>query len=564
MSKPRRALKRAAGQDGPRWVPKEAGKELSFEDFRSHWSPLAPGETQDYYFSSYARFSIHEDMLKDRVRTGSYQQAIQHSEAVFRGKTVLDVGAGTGILCLFAARAGAKRVIGVECSEIASYATKIAEENGFGDVITYIQGKVEEIELPVDEVDIIISEWMGYFLIFEAMLDSVLVARDRWLRPGRAMFPDRARLFMAGIEDAEYKEDKLGFWSHHRGFDLGPVAQLALQEPISDIVDASALVTESNCVFQMDLTKVRSGDLDFAAPFSLRVQRQDFVHAFVVWFDVSFHASTGGTVLTTAPGMPDTHWKQTVLYLEEPLVVYENDKISGRLAVRKNATNPRDLDVKIAYQLQGQRPQPERVQGYLVRTANVISARNRESRLLAGRLVLGAEAVEKENCKEEVNEDEEFRNLRKQVRQQILDMDKKRLPRTNTGSTEAPLSARRPSRGINTAAAAVLQPSGCAVDPIYFDYNAATRRLREAAQAEKEKAAGDHDAPKIKEMVTFLSSQGLSGPIRAYAKAMALQGVTDPRGLLEADAPKLSKILSLSELESTDELLLLDALRQLR
>ncbi|CAJ1452497.1 unnamed protein product [Effrenium voratum] len=88
---------------------------------------------------------------------------------------------------------------------------------------------------------------MGYFLIFEAMLDSVLVARDRWLRPGGAMFPDRARLFMAGIEDAEYKEDKLGFWSHHRGFDLGPVAQLALQEPISDIVDASALVTESNC-----------------------------------------------------------------------------------------------------------------------------------------------------------------------------------------------------------------------------------------------------------------------------------------------------------------------------
>ncbi|CAJ1367051.1 unnamed protein product, partial [Effrenium voratum] len=544
MSKPRRALKRAAGQDGPRWVPKEAGKELSFEDFRSHWSPLAPGETQDYYFSSYARFGIHEDMLKDRVRTGSYQQAIQHSEAVFRGKTVLDVGAGTGILCLFAARAGAKRVIGVECSEIASYATKIAEENGFGDVITYIQGKVEEIELPVDEVDIIISEWMGYFLIFEAMLDSVLVARDRWLRPGGAMFPDRARLFMAGIEDAEYKEDKLGFWSHHRGFDLGPVAQLALQEPISDIVDASALVTESNCVFQMDLTKVRSGDLDFAAPFSLRVQRQDFVHAFVVWFDVSFHASTGGTVLTTAPGMPDTHWKQTVLYLEEPLVVYENDKISGRLAVRKNATNPRDLDVKIAYQLQGQRPQPERVQGYLVSYLNFsptfwsedpggadpqirsrkLPRKDAYPEAVVGPLALKPQAVEKENCKEEVNEDEEFRNLRKQVRQQILDMDKKRLPRTNTGSTEAPLSARRPSRGINTAAAAVLQPSGCGVDPIYFDYNAATRRLREAAQAEKEKAAGDHDAPKIKEMVTFLSSQGLSGPIRAYAKAMALQG----------------------------------------
>jgi hypothetical protein len=47
-----------------------------------------------------------------------------------------------------------------------------------------LQGRIEEITLPVPQVDIIISEWMGYFLLFEAMLDSVLVARDRWLAPG--------------------------------------------------------------------------------------------------------------------------------------------------------------------------------------------------------------------------------------------------------------------------------------------------------------------------------------------------------------------------------------------
>eukprot|EP00435_Cladocopium_sp_Y103_P007099 s759_g2.t1 len=275
----RRALKRPAGSVGDgRWIPKESEEELSFEAFQQSWLPL-PETDLDYYFSSYARLGIHEDMLKDEVRTGSYMEAIDSSQALFAGKTVLDVGSGTGILCLFAAQAGAAKVIGIERSDVAQKATKIAEENGFGDVISYIQGQVEEVELPVEKVDIIISEWMGYFLMFESMLDCVLFARDKWLRPGGQMFPDYARLYMAGIEDADYKEEKLGFWRHVRGFDLSPVAELAIGEPLSDIVDAAAMVTESQCIFQMDLRKVTCAELDFSAPFTLKVLRQDFVHA---------------------------------------------------------------------------------------------------------------------------------------------------------------------------------------------------------------------------------------------------------------------------------------------
>ena len=80
--------------------------------------------------------------------------------------------------------------------------------------------QVEEVELPVDTVDIIISEWMGYFLLYESMLgdrsrratlvilysaDSVLFARDKWLAEDGALFPDQATLYLCGIEDAEYK-----------------------------------------------------------------------------------------------------------------------------------------------------------------------------------------------------------------------------------------------------------------------------------------------------------------------------------------------------------------------
>jgi protein arginine N-methyltransferase 1 len=64
------------------------------------------------------------------------------------------------------------------------------------------------------QVDIIISEWMGYFLLYESMLDTVLVARDRWLAPGGLLFPDKASLFLVAIEDADYKREKMDFWDN--------------------------------------------------------------------------------------------------------------------------------------------------------------------------------------------------------------------------------------------------------------------------------------------------------------------------------------------------------------
>lgn len=63
--------------------------------------------------------------------------------------------------------------------------------------------------LPFEKFDIIISEWMGYFLLYESMLDTVLLARDKYLQPDGLIFPDVATLYVAAIEDSEYKEEKI-------------------------------------------------------------------------------------------------------------------------------------------------------------------------------------------------------------------------------------------------------------------------------------------------------------------------------------------------------------------
>lgn len=150
-------------------------------------------------------------MLKDEVRTKSYRDSIYQNRHIFKDKVVLDVGCGTGILSMFAAKAGAKHVIGVDMSTIIEKAKEIVAVNGLSDKITLLQGKMEEVEMPFPEVDIIISEWMGYFLLYESMMDTVLYARDRYLKKGSGLiFPDKATLFVAGIEDGEYKEEKIG------------------------------------------------------------------------------------------------------------------------------------------------------------------------------------------------------------------------------------------------------------------------------------------------------------------------------------------------------------------
>merc|ERR1711939_193564 len=308
------------------------------------------------YFTSYDHHGIHEEMLKDEVRTRSYRDAIYQNKHIFKDKIVLDVGCGTGILSMFAAKAGAKHVIGVDMSSIINKAKEIVERSGLTSKITLLQGKMEEVEMPQHimpdgKVDIIISEWMGYFLLYESMLDTVLYARDRYLRKDGKIFPDRATIYMAAIEDGEYKDDKIGFWDNVYGFDYSPMKESALSEPLVDTVEMKALVTDPCPVFVIDLNTVTPKDLAFSEGFQLRVQRNDFIHALIAWFDIDFTACHKPIRFSTGPHTKYTHWKQTVFYLREVLTVEEGETVTGFLSSKPNNKNKRDLDVKISYEL---------------------------------------------------------------------------------------------------------------------------------------------------------------------------------------------------------------------
>lgn len=165
------------------------------------------------YFQFYGYLSQQQNMMQDYVRTSTYQKAILGNSSDFNGKTVLDVGAGSGILSFFAVQAGASKVFAIEASNMANFAQKLVHANQTDDQIIIIPGKTEEVELP-QMVDVIISEPMGYMLFNERMLETYLHSR-KWLKPGGRMYPSEGDLHIAPFTDeALYMEqyNKANFW----------------------------------------------------------------------------------------------------------------------------------------------------------------------------------------------------------------------------------------------------------------------------------------------------------------------------------------------------------------
>ena len=159
-------------------------------------------EKDKRYFGYYESIRLHNAMLKDKPRMEFYYEAIVRNSQMFKNKTVLDVGCGLGILSMFAAKAGAKKVYAIEAAEkVADLAKEVIMKNKMDDIVQVIKGTIEDFEVD-DTIDIIISEWMGYCLVYELMLQSVMLARDRF-KP-KIIIPNQGLIYICGFEDDSY------------------------------------------------------------------------------------------------------------------------------------------------------------------------------------------------------------------------------------------------------------------------------------------------------------------------------------------------------------------------
>ena len=300
------------------------------------------------YAGSYAHFSIHHEMLSDFVRTNAYKQAIYENADQIKDKVVLDLGCGTGILSMFCAQAGAKEVIAVDMSDIIHHTMDIIRENGFQDKIKLIKGRLEDIkELKDKKFDIIVSEWMGYFLLYEGMLDSVIAARDKYLSPGGLILPNYCSISIFAISDEERYLKTIDYWKNVYGFKMSCMKEPVLTEASIEVVPKNKVVSELCEILNLELTQCKIDDFaSFKADFELQVNQDGPITAIGGCFDTIFTLQNSIT-LPTNPLMDPTHWKQTIFYLEEKILKNKGDTLKGSIHVYRPPKDARSLLIKL-------------------------------------------------------------------------------------------------------------------------------------------------------------------------------------------------------------------------
>jgi histone-arginine methyltransferase CARM1 len=293
-------------------------------------------------------------MMQDFIRTSTYQRAIISNVSDFKDKVVLDVGAGSGILSFFAVQAGARKVYAVEASSMAKHAEQLVFSNKLTGKISVIPGKIEEITVP-EQVDIIISEPMGYMLFNERMLETYLHAK-KWLRPGGRMFPTLGDLHVAPFSDASlYMEqlNKANFWyqEHFHGVDLSSLRNAAVSEyfrqPVVDTFDVRICTAKSH-KFSVNFETADEKDLHrMHIPFNFTMLQSAEVHGLAFWFDVAFLGTNQPVWLSTAPTQPLTHWYQVRCLVDTPVFLHRGQQLTGHVILNSNKRQSYDVEVEL-------------------------------------------------------------------------------------------------------------------------------------------------------------------------------------------------------------------------
>jgi type I protein arginine methyltransferase len=315
-------------------------------------------------------------MLKDTVRTDAYRDFIYDNKHLFKDKVVLDVGCGTGILSMFCARAGAAQVIAVDNSNIIDKAKLNVQTNKLDNIITCVRGKIEEVTLPVDKVDIIVSEWMGYCLLFEAMLNSVIWARDHYLKPDGLMVPSHCVLHLAPFADAEYVSDNIEFWHDVYGFNMEAMMDKIYDEVLIQSPKKATLAGPSDPFFVLPLHTVTIKDLSFRKPFLVTISDTiENLDGWALWFDTFFlptrasvlpldaraehWAASGksGIAFTTGPSGTETHWRCGIMIIDRsrrpPRAIPTGSKIAGSIGYAEAGSNKRGLEIEMTWHVEG-------------------------------------------------------------------------------------------------------------------------------------------------------------------------------------------------------------------
>lgn len=267
-------------------------------------------------------------MLEDVVRTSSYERAIK--QQVGSESKVLDFGAGTGVLSIFAARAGAQRVDAIERSSFVEHARRIAHDSGYPEIEFH---HADHLTYQSEhKADVLVSEWMGHCLFYEAMLEPLITLRERFLAPDGVMIPARVSVHAALVTDESFHDERAFFLGSPYGIDFSSIAEEPLRQNRRVRLQAHQLDAHRFVLADLDMKEIAKTPPCLSA--SGHVHQAAMAYGFAAWFRTEL---TSEVSFGTGPDDPSTHWDQLLFPFPEPVVIVPDRTVTIELCPPRQA-----------------------------------------------------------------------------------------------------------------------------------------------------------------------------------------------------------------------------------
>ena len=268
----------------------------------------------------------HLSYWQDAAKVDAYATAL--GEVITPGARVLDIGAGSGLLGLLAARAGAGEVWSYDYGNILGAARDIARENGLDDRIEYVKAFTTETDLPA--ADVVVCDQIGGLVFDAGVLEYFADAKKRSLRPDGVLVPSAFEIFLVPVQAAGPYEQVDG-WRDQHGFLLSSMRQSAANSEFrvdQDDVEPLGEPIQIDARSSSDVSPI-SGKCSWTAT------SDGMLHGLSGWFNAQMSPSVR---LTNNPNDPGRMNRWLNFYpVERPVVVEHGMQIEATIDIRPEA-----------------------------------------------------------------------------------------------------------------------------------------------------------------------------------------------------------------------------------
>lgn len=269
------------------------------------------------------RIEYHRTLIADRVRNQAFEKSLR--AVIKKGETtVADIGAGTGLLGLMAAKLGAREVFLYEAAEVAGVAAKIIKANGARNCHLIPCHSTEMVDPP--RVDVVVSETLGNYAFEEHMIETLADAKKRFLKPGGVIVPRRLEQLVAPVISDRIQRE-FDAWNS-TGLDLSVAREMSLNNIYVRTLKPGELLAAQvwdKIEFGADGRSTRKGEA------SWKLDAAATIYGFAVWWNAEL---VPGVELSTAPDAPRTHWEQLYFPLIKPIAVKKGETVGVSLRSR--------------------------------------------------------------------------------------------------------------------------------------------------------------------------------------------------------------------------------------